>query len=392
MKQLILLICMAISAAISGQTEDNYKQDSVIYLTDEQEAFMIDKETKYLIKLGPLAYEQKLSESFSINTSILPTYTSNNGFGIRSDVELRYYYKLSNLIKEGKQANNLSSEYFSAGVIYDGSPFIGDGRKNTSFGYSINWGSQRRVLNIGYIDMGIELSYNTFENISSSGEQVISSFVTLENRSFVGIAFGKNYEISDVVKCPIFRCHLDRKSALKFNLNKSFSITYGSNSLYGDGNQLSVSLNPEISYETKLGRSAFSLDHKLELLLGASTRISNLNPNAGISEYSLGYTVALRHYYHLNRNIKKGVSGNNLSGSYWFLGGSFQYGDSKLPLNDEDEVIGNHNYLSIPFGLGFQKTLLESYYFDFQFGLDIKPAENIGNSLIISEFSVGKVF
>ena len=90
--------------------------------------------------------------------------------------------------------------------------------------------------------------------------------------------------------------------------------------------------------------------------------------------------------------FKKGESGNNLSGSYWFLGGSFQYGDSKLPLNDEGEVIGKHNYFAIPFGLGFQKTLLESYYFDFQFGLNIKPTENIGNSGVVLGFKVGKVF
>ncbi len=390
---------MAMSAVISGQTVDNYKQDSVLYLTDEQEAFMIDKETKYLIKTGPLAYEQKLSESFSINTSIIPFYSTDNGFGIRSDLELRYYYKLSKLIKEGKQANNLSSEYFSAGVGYDGSPFIGDGRKNVSFNYNINWGSQRRFLNTGYVDMGIELSYNTYENISSTGDQVTSSLVTLQNRSIVGVAFGKNYEISDVVKCPIFKCHLDRKSAMKFNLNKTFSMSYGSSSLYGGGNQFSASLNPEISYEKKLGSSAFSIDQELEIFVGASTRISNLNTSAGISEYSLGYTVALRHYYNLNKNIKKGESGNNLSGNYWYLGSSFQFGDSKLTFNDGNDVIGKQNYLGIPFGLGFQKTMLDSYYFDFQFGVNIKINEtiatgspSIGGSRAVLDFKVGKIF
>jgi len=401
MKTIYIAIFIVYAAIITGQSLSEFSQDSVLYLTDKQEAFMIDKETKYLIKTGPLGFEKKLTESISLNSVFQPTYSGARGLRIETGLELRYYYKIKKLIEQGKQANNLSSEYFSGGIEHNGVAFPGEGQANRIMTYNINWGSQRRFLNYGYIDLGLQLSYSNFEFKFPTIESITASFVTLSNRTSVGFAFGKNYEIGDVVKCPIFKCYLDRKSALKFNMNKVLNLSYGTSSSFENKNRFAVSLNPEISFEHKIGSTSFTINQELDLLAGFSSRISNLNPNAGISEYRLGYTATLRHYFQLNSNVKKGKSGNNLSGFYWFAGASIDFGDSKLPLisQEVDFEVGKHNYIDVPFGVGYQKTMLNNFYFDFQAGLSARINEKIAprnadehNSGILLDFKVGKLF
>ena len=387
---------------MSGQSVDQFSQDSVLYLTTEQEAFMIDKETTYLIKTGPLGFESKLSQAYSINTIFQPGYTRLSGLNAKAGLELRYYYKMPKLIKEGKQANNLSSEYFSAGIGFDGDLGIRNPQILKSLHYSVSWGSQKRFLNYGYFDYGIKFGYEDFVyDLSAVGHTGLEAkSIRLSTKTAVGFAFGKNYKIDDVIKCPIFKCHLDRKTAFKLNYNKLFDIAYGTNSAINKY-RLTATLNPNISYEHKLGSSAFSIDQDLDVLVGLSTKISKLNPKAGISQYSIGYTLGLRHYFQLNKNLRKGKSGNNLSGAYWFLSGSFQYGDSKLPALDEDIniQIGKHKYVDIHYGIGFQKTMLNDFYYDFQGGIQLERFQEgiIGDldshfSDVYINFKVGKLF
>ncbi len=117
---------MLIVASLSAQKSMRIAQDSIIYLTAEQEAFMIDKETKYLLKTGPLQFEQKLSEAFSINLLLAPELlygriftptseeTSLFSAYLQAETELRYYYKLPRLIKDGKQIQETTESFFSS--------------------------------------------------------------------------------------------------------------------------------------------------------------------------------------------------------------------------------------------------------------------------------------
>lgn len=401
MKNIITIAIMAFAAMLTGQSSGKVQQDTVVYLTDAQEAFMIDKETKYLFKIGPLGFERKLSESFSINLIFQPTYSASSGLRLESGAELRYYYKMKRLISEGKQANNLSSEYVSTGIDYDGL-FPGSSYPSRNINYKISWGSQKRFLNYGYFDYSLSMRYaHGLYDLSKFGlERFESKAIVLSTRTAVGFAFGKRYKIDDVVSCPIFKCHLDRKSILKLNLNKVFSIAYGSNSIIDEKSRLVATINPNMAYEHKLGASSFSIDHDLDLLVGFSSRVSNLNAAAGLSNYSIGYTATLKHYFKMKSNIRKGKSGNNLSGYYWFAGASFQYGNSKLPLYSQssDAEVGKHRYTEIPFGLGYQKTMLDDYYFDFRIGIQTKIGESIvppvdeHNNNVIVDFKVGRLF
>jgi hypothetical protein len=126
MKYIFILTFVLIVASLSAQKSMRIAQDSIIYLTAEQEAFMIDKETKYLLKTGPLQFEQKLSEAFSINLLLapellygrifIPTSEETSLFSayLQAETELRYYYKLPRLIKDGKQIQETTESFFSS--------------------------------------------------------------------------------------------------------------------------------------------------------------------------------------------------------------------------------------------------------------------------------------
>ena len=408
MKKYITLIIIAFASIAYGQSKKNFNQDSVVYLTDAQEAFMIDKETKYLIKAGPIGYEQKLSPSFSINSFIHPS-NIQSALKIESGLELRYYYKLANLIKEGKQANNLSSEYIAVGIDYSTSPLDRFSNPDT-YNYNIVWGSQKRFLNYGFLDYGLQLSYsNTTLETNEFNVGFNYNRVSLSTRSSIGFAFGKRYKVDDVVKCPIFKCNLDRQSALKLDFNRAFNISFGNNSFIGD-NIFSALISPDISYEIKLGSSAFSINQQLSLSARFSTKISKANPNLGVSEYSIGYTAGVRHYFRLKSKIRKGKSGNNLSGVYWHASTAFLYGVTKRPSppHIENPFEGKNRtgkYINMPIGIGYQKTVLNNFYFDFQTGLNLRVKkggdpinydsnyQSVNNDPeVYFDFKVGKMF
>jgi hypothetical protein len=419
MKNILTLVIVLITNCICAQESMGLSQDTVVYLTSEQEAFMIDKETKFLFKTSPLQFERKLSEAFSINLSIAPellygrkvTEDSNELFlssiYLQSEAELRYYYKLPRLIKEGKQANNLSSTYVGLGGRYGETIYTSDKPISTSSrsSYSIYgaWGDQKRFLNYGYLDYGLELSYvrtKIDQNIIS--EEGIYSFVNLSTRTKVGFAFGKTYDIKEEVKCPIFKCYLDRKSAFKFNYNSLFGISIGKNNFISDKNQLTIRLNPNIAYEHKIGSSSFSVNQDLELYTLLSNTKGEQRDDFGISVYSLNYSVGVRYYESMKTNIKKGKSGNNLSGWYGFLRGSYEIFGSESTFTgiDGEPIISKYRNETIraEFGAGYQKTVLNDLYFDLQFGLRPilksygNPVNASTEAIFIVDFKVGKMF
>ncbi len=144
-----VIILLILSTPIFSQGYQNVLKDAVSYLTPEEEAFMIDKKSTYLFKLYPyssslanvvnrqglsFAFEKKLLKAFSVSLladfpqaidwqSPLKSKVSESTF-FRGGIELRYYYKMASLLEKGKQANNLSSNYF--GVKLERGWFIGE--------------------------------------------------------------------------------------------------------------------------------------------------------------------------------------------------------------------------------------------------------------------------
>lgn len=347
--------------------------DSVVYLTPEQEAFMIDKETKSLFKTGPLAYEQKLSESISFNLESKIDIGLEDDFKFRLlalgfNLEARNYFKLPKLIKEGKQANNLSSTYYAAGIGYSRHPQSSRNKFRSVSQIYASIGEQKRFLNYGYVNYGLQLSYSqseaAYDDLFNYGRDI--SGVTLSNFMKTGFAFGKRYKISDDVKCPIFKCYVDRKSAFKVNYNRLFKITVGDDFYSNDGLAVQVDIHPSVAYEYKLGASPFTFNQDLDIEVFARSGVAY--------RFDMKYSSGFRFYYNLRKNIRSGKSGNNLSGWYALARGSYTWVEDNFTiLSIVNGVIEREKRRSSAFqvevGLGYQKTLLNNIYYDFSFGI-----------------------
>ena len=406
MKNLLLILCCFIAASTSNAqiTSKSLLQDSVLYLTAAQEAFMIDKETKGLFKTSPLAYERKLSKALSINFEFQPTAVVADfySFGAISlnlggNLELRNYWRLPELIRSGKQANNLSSEYYGLGVgfstpISNGSDglFL-DQRKI----YAVI-GSQKRFLNYGFLDYGVKLGYteNDFEATGIFEFERNLSSISISTFINAGFAFGKRYSINDETKCPIFKCNLDKKSMLKINYRGISSFTYGE-TLESKGEKiLRIDANPNISYERKIGSSPLSINQELDVSVAIST--------GDVQYLRLNYSIGVRYYNRLKKRIQSGQSGNNLSGMYFKTRGTYSttgYNYFQHTSNEGEFIVkktsGSHINLDI--GLGYQKTVLKNYYFDLGFSYAARihtfkvPENNMRVNFDI-DIAVGKYF
>ena len=122
----------------------------------------------YGLSMGlKIAYERKINVPFSVLLQYrhqMSGWTSN---GIGLDAALRYYYSLPRRIKRGKNANNLSANYFSlqsnnawgAKYILDGLNSVRDGTR-FSTSVSLLYGIQRRLGKRGFVDVNLGGTYH----------------------------------------------------------------------------------------------------------------------------------------------------------------------------------------------------------------------------------------
>jgi hypothetical protein len=141
-----------------------------------------------------LAFEKKINESFSINTSayfFLEQYKGVNSKYQLTDISLgiepRYYYNLKKRIAKGKSANNLSGNYFSVGMYATANEKIFGANLNSPFetktettknyfSFIPKWGIQRRIFKHGFIDANInffEIAYNKNATVPKNSWEVI---------------------------------------------------------------------------------------------------------------------------------------------------------------------------------------------------------------------------
>jgi len=393
-------------------------EDSILYITPQEEAFMIDKETKSLFKIQPLrysladvnrlrnfsfAFEQKLSNAFSISPIVNIDFNNNiagesNRVGL--GMEVRYYYKLPKLIKEQKQANNLSSNYFAASFLTNYS--TGSNWSKNYDNINLSYGIQKRFLNYGYLDFKVNLGVNrVILNRPNINPSQGSSFnhLYLSTGTNVGIGLGKKYELSEEAKCPIFRCFSNRRSAFKINLNKTWSLSRH----LRDTKQTTLFLNPNIIHEVKIGKSPVSFEQDLDAWIYFSDRRFNndgtYNNRFGLSSYRLKYRMGFKYYYSLKSRIRNGKSGNNLSGHYIFGRGEFTLGQTPTfeLLENGLWITKKLNYRGqgVQLGAGYQKEVLENLFFDINLGVSrgVGKHKNFQNNFeVISDIKVGIMF
>lgn len=135
--------------------------------------------TRGIIGMARIAYEQKLKTSWSLNGELSTSYILNFdpkrpanmlldesvigvGFGTR------YYHNLQQRINEGKNADNLSANYFSfmAGTRLKPSASGWTATDRTSTLYTDNislyylYGMQRRIFSFGFMDFNIGFKFS----------------------------------------------------------------------------------------------------------------------------------------------------------------------------------------------------------------------------------------
>ncbi len=369
-KFLNLLFALCLITSLKGQSNTEFNKDSVRYLTPNEEAFMIDKETKSLFKITPFGilfsqfsnqqfcaftFEQKIGKAFSILPSVTVArneFLGDTDLGFSSSLNMRYYYHMKRRIEAGIQANNLTGKYISFGTFYT------DNRNIKLNGFDFQWGSQKRFLNYGTI--------NNFFSFSYFRRDLLDSEITAFNQSGyfqnfsigfssnISLAFGKKYDISDNAKCVVLGCNTDRYRGWKINISQLGRLSLN-NKKRDDDNELELNLflSPNLSYEHKISTSSFSLNHTAV----AGLSLTSFEGDVKFQVNNIYYSPTLRYYFLQKQNILKGKSGNNLSGVYAFSGPRIRY----LISADYTEIFGL-------IGIGYQKELFEEMYIDVDFG------------------------
>jgi hypothetical protein len=118
-----------------------------------------------------LGFEQKISKSITTESSLIGNILNYTNwryiyFGVSQDV--KYYYNLDRRERLGKRTNGISGNYISVGGFFYNSPnrytlngvayYPPDNSISASrYGLSMRYGMQRRIGNIGYIDLSLGL-------------------------------------------------------------------------------------------------------------------------------------------------------------------------------------------------------------------------------------------
>jgi hypothetical protein len=320
----LLIFLLGCSKMIVGQ--DSLKietvQDSAFvtpqYSSVYDDVFMNKKETKWLFKLDwmgittspqVLSFEHKLTDNISMNYSLGSVSSAPNqvfGFADRKwvlGVQPRWYFKN----KTNNSVSNLNGNYVGLNALYS---LDNASQSRINWGLIANYGIQRRVFNLWYIDWQFGLGMDKFQflDFDINGRSYINddTHYWLHNKFTLGLAFGGGKK-SATNKCDLFSCFEEEKSLWKLDIRD----VYQSFSRGG----ISINFNPE--YERKIGKSSFSIN-------------SGLGVNYSNSFYFKGYnasaTIEPRYYYNMKKRIASGKSANNLSGNYFSINAKGSYG------------------------------------------------------------------
>jgi hypothetical protein len=256
--------------------------------------------------------ERKLSASFSLDLGMRLKLRSLNEWltFLETRIEPRWYYNMNRNIREGKQENNVSGNYF--GLEFSNTLFR-NSAVDYQFGLALNYGIQRRLFNWGYFDLGYGVGVlHQPGSVFSRGGSVLFT----RPRARFGLAWVRPKPgASSGGYCEALRCFREERSMWKIDLLNLLDI-------YADYRARSLTLNPSIAYERKIGASPFSLNTEFFGRTGLGMYEFGFNSTAEEYHYSFvtaGLNVQPRWYFNLKRRMAQGRSGNNLSGMYLAL-------------------------------------------------------------------------
>ena len=391
-----------------------------------------------------LGAEYKISPSFSIGVDVtrLPSrplmpigLIDYSDFYSRSSVgrlwgtsaEIRWYYEMASRIKEGKSSNNFLGNYISFNIEKAWQkellPSTGLSSSNNKWDtdyfkqqyqsqLSLSYGIQRRFFRYGLIDMSLSLNRRTDEQIHRKltfldGDNSVKQPVDWNNiqesitsgpqhnwsisTNFkVGVALADFKKTAKVPTCDVFQCLEDESSLWKFSwpqihLSPSSQIVMSS-----------------IGYEQKIAQSPFSINTYLNLYASNRSQenvaqydlATETHFTSNIQSLSLAAQLHIqpRWYLFMNRQMRLGKAGNNLSGLYAGLNNVFlsSYGYTK---NDRyKNSFGNSAFfVNTGLMLGYQRKLFKNGFVDLNLtkGLLERAPYILGRNNFILDFKLG---
>ncbi len=306
-------------------------------------------------------YEYKALPQLSIEASLYKK-TNNTGDGIfvsafkkqwKKDLwigaKARWYYTMGKRIEKGLNANNFSGAYLAASFDrrlgnVDYFSLINSNRHTIG----LATGFQSRVFNRGHIDISLGAYYLDQDRPPSHSFPPYEPR-DLRNRNFilstqmtVGIAFGdwKRHLLTET--CEILLCDEEIRNQWKLRFPEA-SLGLGQSSL-----------RLGIAREAKFGSSPFSID---------------INTNAEFYDSELSRTKGLsiktglqgRYYFLQPIQIRRGKSGNNLSGFYTALEVA-NYVTKRSASAYYQRFDGQ--YWGVSLSAGFQQRLFKNIFID----------------------------
>lgn len=313
--------------------------------------------------------EWKPGTAFSLNASYQlglqylfdDTEISTHSFRI----EPRWYMNMRKRVDEGRGAANFSGNYLGLELTQ-----VIQARKLPSYsneprllyhGAMTRFGLQRRLFGYGFFDLsyGIGVRHYNKSAVTRGGTRIFS-----EARVAVGLALArpKTAVITrNTPYCEVLQCFREERRMLKVDLLNIFRII-STDFLAGTA---------RVALEQKIGASPFSFELEGHLT-GYYSNYNQSTIKQQSHKYGYGLQLQSRYYYNMNRRIATGKSGNNLSGAYIALQGSWAWWHATLKSLDSSggtwTSTGERAHLKTGLLWGMQYRLFRNGFIDFNLG------------------------
>ena len=304
-------------------------------------------------------YEFKVLPQLSIEANIYKK-TNKSGDGIYMNTftrgwsmdwwvgtMVRWYYNMGKRIEKGLNANNFSGAYVAALVNRRiGYPTGASPVNSNRHTLGLTTGFQSRVFNRGHVDISLGAYYldqKFFYFYSPEpGRDLSNKNFILSTQMTVGVAFGDWKRNLPTETCEVLLCDEEISNQWKLRFPEA-SLGLGQRSL-----------RLGIAREAKFGNSPFSIDinANAEFFDTELTRMKGFSIKTGLQG---------RYYFLQPMQIRRGKSGNNLSGFYTALEIA-NYLAKRNATGYYPRIDGQ--YWGASFSAGFQQRLFKNIFID----------------------------
>lgn len=373
---LILLISPTAIAQDTLRVTYSEEPDTLIvrqkFIDRYDNVFMTRVPTRNLFKAGYTSsdargigivagYEYKVLPQLSVEASL---YKKNNNTGdgifvnafkkqwakdLWVGAKARWYYTMGKRIEKGLNANNFSGAYLAASIDRRlGNLDYFSLTNSNRHTIALTTGFQSRVFNRGHIDISLGAYYLDQDRTNVNryhpylARNLRNRYFILSTQMTVGVAFGDWKRNVPTETCEVLLCDEEISNQWKLRFPEA-SLGLGQRSL-----------RLGIAREAKFGNSPFSIDinTNAEFFDTELTRMKGFSIKTGLQG---------RYYFLQSMQIRRGKSGNNLSGFYTALEIA-NYVARRNATAYSPRIDGQ--YWGVSFSAGFQQRLFKNIFID----------------------------